>query len=377
MITPLSLNGWNVIGAVDLNADGRPDLVLQDRSTRQVMVAYLGGANGTTVLSTHNLESSTFAGWTAAGMQDINGDGHPDLILVNDATGESIVNYYVGEMGANYLGSANLDRSGGRGWKIVVPTGSASTTTAAPNAATVLTSSVSPASTANTTLQTTTVSVPVLIFIGTGTSSGDDTAVKSLVTSAGLAYHTATTSQLDAMTVSQLLAYRLFIMPGGNALTIGNNLTKNAAATLHNAISQGLNYLGFCAGAFFAGADTYHNFANLTGGTWYNVYFNSGKGTGKEAILISFPSGTKLDIYWQDGPDLSGWGKIVGKYPTGQPAITEGYSGAGFVVLCGVHPEATAGWRYGMTFTTPLDVDLAYAKTLLTAALNRTMLPHY
>jgi hypothetical protein len=379
MITPLSLSGWNVIAAVDLNADGHPDLVLQDRSTRQVMVAYLGGANGTTVLSTHNLESSAFAGWTAAGMQDVNGDGHPDLILVNDATGESIVNYYVGEMGANYLGSANLDRSGGRGWKIVVPTGSASTTTTTTvsTAATVLTSSVSPVSTASTTLQTTTASVPVLIFIGTGTSSGDDTAVKSLVTSAGLAYHTATTSQLDAMTVSQLLAYRLFIMPGGNALTIGNNLTKNAAATLHNAISQGLNYLGFCAGGFFAGADTYHNFANLTGGTWYNVYSNSGKGIGKEAILISFPNGTKLDIYWQDGPDLSHWGSIVGKYPTGQPAITEGYSGRGFVVLCGVHPEATAGWRYGMNFTTPLDVDLAYAKTLLNAALNRTMLPHY
>jgi hypothetical protein len=378
LITPLSVSGWNVIAAVDLNSDGHSDLVLQNRSTRQVMVAYLGGANGTTVLSTHNLESSTFVGWTAAGMQDINGDGHPDLILVNDATGESIVNYYVGDMGATYLGSANLDRSGARGWKIVVPTGSASTTTTESTAASVLTSSMSPSSSsASTGLQAPSAGVPVLIFIGTGTTAGDDTAVKSLVSSAGLAYNTVNSSQLDAMTVSQLLAYRLFIMPGGNALTIGSALTKNAAATVHNAVSQGLNYLGFCAGSFFAGADTYHNFANLTGGTWYNVYSNSGRGTGKEAILISFPSGTKLDIYWQDGPDLSGWGSIVGKYPTGQPAITEGYSGKGFVLLCGVHPEATAGWRYGMNFTTPLDVDLAFAKTLLTAALNRTMLAHY
>jgi hypothetical protein len=30
-----------------------------------------------------------------------------------------------------------------------------------------------------------------------------------------------------------------------------------------------------------------------------------------------------------------------------------------------------------MSFSTPLDVDLAYAATLVTAAFNGTMLPHY
>jgi glutamine amidotransferase-like uncharacterized protein len=375
MITPLTVSGWNVVGAVDLNSDGHPDLLLQNGSTRQVMVAYLGGANGTTVLSTHNLESSTFAGWTAAGMQDMNGDGHPDLILVNDVTGESIVNYYGGDSGVSYLSSAYLDRSGSRDWKIVVPTSTTTataTTTTAPTSGTLAT-----LASAVSTLTSTTATVPVLIFNGTGTSVNDVTAVKNAVSAAGFAYHTANSAQLDGMTQSQLLVYKLFIVPGGNALTIGRNLSKNATANLHNAVSQGLNYLGFCAGGFFAGSDTYNNFANLTEGPWFNVYSNSGRGTGKEAILISFPSGTKLDIYWQDGPDLSGWGSVVGKYPTGHAAITEGYLGKGFVLLCGVHPEAPASWRYGMTFTTPVDVDLAYAQTLVKSAFNRTMLPHY
>jgi len=373
MITALTVSGWNVIGAADLNSDGHPDLLLQNRSTRQVMVAYLGGANGTTVLSTHNLESSTFTGWSAAGMQDMNGDGHPDLILVNDVTGESIVNYYGGDSGVSYLSSTYLDRSGSRDWKLVVPT---STTTATATTAPTSGTLANPASTVST-LTSTAATAPVLIFNGTGTSTNDVTAVKNVVTAAGLAYNTVNSGQLDAMTQSQLQAYKLFIMPGGNALTIGRNLSKNATANLHNAVSQGLNYLGFCAGGYFAGSDTYDNFANLTGGPWFNVYSNSGRGTGKEAILISFPSGIKLDIYWQDGPDLSGWGSVVGKYPTGQAAITEGYSGKGFVLLCGVHPEAPASWRYGMTFTTPVDVDLAYAQTLVKSALNRTMLPHY
>jgi hypothetical protein len=106
----------------------------------------------------------------------------------------------------------------------------------------------------------------------------------------------------------------------------------------------------------------------------YADYF---KGIHKEAVAISFPGGTKLDIYWQNGPELSGWGQIIGKYPNGDTALTEGYWGKGFVLLSGVHPEAPAGWRSGMHFFTPLDVDLAYAGTLVTAALNRTTLPHF
>jgi len=67
----------------------------------------------------------------------------------------------------------------------------------------------------------------------------------------------------------------------------------------------------------------------------------------------------------------------VGKYPDGTPAIVEGSSGKGWVILSGVHPEAPASWRTGMTFTTSVAVDNAYAGTLILAALNGTSLPHY
>jgi hypothetical protein len=51
-------------------------------------------------------------------------------------------------------------------------------------------------------------------------------------------------------------------------------------------------------------------------------------------------------------------------------------SGRGWVILVGVHPEAPATWRRGLAFSTPIDVDNAYAAMLLDAALNRTWLPH-
>jgi hypothetical protein len=57
--------------------------------------------------------------------------------------------------------------------------------------------------------------------------------------------------------------------------------------------------------------------------------------------------------------------------------MSENFYGKGFVLLSAVHPEAPASWRYGMSFYTSLDDDLAFARTLVTSALNRTMLPHY
>ena len=179
------------------------------------------------------------------------------------------------------------------------------------------------------------------------------------------------------MTESQLAGYKLLIVPGGNSITIGDNLTKTATTNVHNAvINDGLHYLGICAGGFFGGYSIY-NGLNLTSGVWFNFYEEYDDGYHKLAVEISSPDASSLDQYWQDGPQFSGWGSIVGKYPDGTPAIVEGWSGKGWVMLSGVHPEAPASWRTGMTFTTSVATDNAYAGTLILAALNATSLAHY
>ena len=254
-IGPLSATGWNVVGAADLNADGHPDLILQNPSTRQVLIHYLGGSKGTTVTATEELSGIGFAGWTAAGMQDMNGDGHPDLILVNDATGQSQVSYFGGPQGTALLGADYLDVAGSPGWNIVIPSGTRSTgslgisagaqtpipgggTGAIPDSQVVAAAQVQAGA-----------STPVLIFNGTGTSSTDVTAVENVVKTAGLGFKTANSSQLDAMSQAELAAYKLFIVPGGDSIKIGNNLTSKASMNVRNAVAQnGLNYLGFLEG---------------------------------------------------------------------------------------------------------------------------------
>jgi glutamine amidotransferase-like uncharacterized protein len=217
---------------------------------------------------------------------------------------------------------------------------------------------------------------PILLFTGTGTSSGDVAAVEAVLEQNQLSYSTASSRQLNAIGEAGLRAYRLLIVPGGNFIKIGNGLTPNTTANIRNAVQGGLHYLGICAGAFFAGNSGF-NGLNLTSGARFGFYSAENRGIRKAAVAIAAADGSTLEQYWEDGPELTGWGAVVARYPDGMPATVQGTFGSGHVILIGVHPEAPAAWRRGMTFTTPAGVDNAYAATLIRAALDGTSLPHY
>jgi glutamine amidotransferase-like uncharacterized protein len=172
------------------------------------------------------------------------------------------------------------------------------------------------------------------------------------------------------------MAYRLLIVPGGNYITMGDSLTPSTTANIRKAVEGGLNYLGICAGGLLAGNASSNSF-NLTSGVRFGFYAEVNRGIHKAAVPIACVDTPALEHYWEDGPEFTGWGEVVGKYPDGTPAIVEGMSGRGWVILSGVHPEAPTNWRHGMNFTTPARVDNAYAGKLLSAALHGTVLPHY
>ncbi|MEA2164845.1 MAG: hypothetical protein QOK37_2972 [Thermoanaerobaculia bacterium] len=217
---------------------------------------------------------------------------------------------------------------------------------------------------------------PILLFNGTGTSPNDVAAIETILEARHLDYATVNSEQLNGMSEPQLLAHRLLVVPGGNFLTMGSSLTPRTAATLHRAVQRGLNYLGICAGGFLAGHGSY-NSLNLTSGVRFGFYSAEDRGIRKAAVTITSIGAPPLQHYWEDGPQFTGWGAVVGKYPDGTPAIVEGMSGKGLVILSGVHAEAPEGWRHGMSFVTPASEDNAYAATLIEAALHGTRLPHY
>ena len=216
----------------------------------------------------------------------------------------------------------------------------------------------------------------ILLFNGSGASPNDVAAVETILHSNHLDYSTVNSSRLNEMGEAQLRGYRLLIVPGGNFIDIGNSLTSSTTAKIRSAIQQGTNYLGICAGGFLAGNSS-ANGLNLTSGVRFGFYAAEGRGVRKAAVAIDRAGGPTLEHYWEDGPQFTGWGAVVGRYPDGTPAVVQGTFGSGWVILSGVHPEAPAGWRHGMTFRTPASVDNDFAFTLIDAALNRISLAHY
>lgn len=223
-----------------------------------------------------------------------------------------------------------------------------------------------------------TASPDILVFAGAGTSPNDIVAVERILDDNNLAYTTATSQQLNDMTSAQLMKYRLMIVPGGNFIDMSASLTARTTAMVHDAVQSGLNYLGICAGAFLAGDGRgYYKSFDLASGARFGFYSAAKNGTRKAAVPITDSHGAMVEHYWEDGPELTGFGDVVAKYPDGMPAVVEGKSGRGWVVLAGVHPEAPMSWRGGMPFTSPATVANAYAGTLVQAALQHTSLPHF
>jgi glutamine amidotransferase-like uncharacterized protein len=216
---------------------------------------------------------------------------------------------------------------------------------------------------------------PILLFNGVGTSPNDVKAIESLLASEKIEYATADSAQLNAIGVAALRRHGLLIVPGGNFMEIGKGLTPTTAANIREAIEHGLNYLGICAGGYLAG-DCANGF-NLASGAKFGCYAIEKQGIRKAVAPITLVGAVTLEQYWEDGPEFSGWGEVVGRYADGTPAVVQGEVCSGWVVLVGTHPEAPESWRREFEFTTPIEVDHQFAATVIRAALDGAALPAF
>jgi glutamine amidotransferase-like uncharacterized protein len=214
---------------------------------------------------------------------------------------------------------------------------------------------------------------PILLYAGAGSSPNDVKAIEAILRDHGHTYATADAEQFNAMSAEQLAAHRLLIVPGGNYIEMGQALTDDAAVRVRDAVHGGLNYLGICAGALIAGKATTRSF-NLTDGVHFDFYAAVNQNIHKTVLPVAVAGGETLELYWEDGPQLSGWGEPIARYPDGTPAVAQGAAGEGWGVLCGVHPEAPESWREGMDYTTPASAGHEYAAELIEAALRQRSL---
>ena len=110
--------GWHLVTMRDFNGDGKPDIVWQNDSTRQVTVWYMGGTQGNVLQGWSYLSQNGVPGWSVVGAGDFNGDGKPDLVWMNDSTRQVTVWYMSGTQGNVLSGWSYLSQDGVPGWRV-------------------------------------------------------------------------------------------------------------------------------------------------------------------------------------------------------------------------------------------------------------------
>ena len=79
---------WRVVGAPDIDGDGHSDLLFRNTATGEISY-WSTNLNAQAVIAYHSdIAQVTDTDWVLEGAEDVNGDGHPDFIWWNSATGE-------------------------------------------------------------------------------------------------------------------------------------------------------------------------------------------------------------------------------------------------------------------------------------------------
>lgn len=225
-------------------------------------------------------------------------------------------------------------------------------------------------------------STDVMIFTGAGTWGTEIGDAEALFNANGITFQEVNAAQLDAMSPADMAKFGIMFMPGGAGGTEAASVNSTTHANLRTAVqSLGLGYVGFCAGAFVSeapapgsGGDVSYGFG-VVNGPVLGYYTGPGTNAAYEPVLVKFADGSTESQLWYGGPVTPNVG-VIAKYPTGDPAISEMYSGNGFVVIAGTHPDLTQSTLQGLGVS-PSSPATGTALKIFNAALHQSPLPTY
>ena len=188
----------------------------------------------------------------------------------------------------------------------------------------------------------------VLIYGGVGAWGEEIESIKNILIAHGKTYVEYDDFTFNELTETKFEQFSLVIFAGGNSDRTSQKLKPETKRNLQNAvINRGVNYLGFCSGAWLAvspeprDAGEHYGFQFLTG-PWLEHTPYDQQNLHYSVVQASFPDGVTRKLLWFGGPitpDIPGG--VVARYPDGRPAISQIKSGKGFVIISGLHPAAT------------------------------------
>jgi hypothetical protein len=80
--------GFSIVATGDFNGNGYPDILWRNIRSEELNVWFMGPRDGTNLVGTARIEPTPKPNWRAMAAGDLNGDGHPDILLQNFSSGE-------------------------------------------------------------------------------------------------------------------------------------------------------------------------------------------------------------------------------------------------------------------------------------------------
>jgi hypothetical protein len=117
-LTEADLPGWSLVAAADVNRDGQKDLVWQHDSTREIIVWFMGGSQGHIRQRWTRLDATPEPGLRLAAVRDWDADGVPDFVW-QQTTGQVLVSYMGGADGTTFRSWKWLTDRAVSGWRVV------------------------------------------------------------------------------------------------------------------------------------------------------------------------------------------------------------------------------------------------------------------
>jgi glutamine amidotransferase-like uncharacterized protein len=225
----------------------------------------------------------------------------------------------------------------------------------------------------------------VLIYGGVGSWRAEIESLKKILYHHQATYVEMSPSEINKLSLQEISNYRLIIFPGGDAPTVRKALSFEARSRIRQAVQQGgLNYLGFCSGAWLAvapapaaGEDVVYGIG-VVDGPLLQTNFLSQQGKKFSLDVANFPGGHTRKLLWYGGPvTVDRPGSVVARYSDGTAAISQIRSGKGFVIISGFHPAADKpilSWL-GIYESEAIAPDFAW--DLLHSALEQKPLPAF
>ncbi|MGW3497331.1 BPL-N domain-containing protein [Streptomyces sp. NPDC001020] len=211
-----------------------------------------------------------------------------------------------------------------------------------------------------------------LVYRGPASSPGCPEAVAELLAAAPWDLDVRFTGPHEELplTAESLSRALVYAQPGGGTLSPAYRKLRRQRDAIRDFVRGGGRYLGFCLGAYLAGATP--GFDLLPGDS--DQYISAPGCTvhhdGNTLVEVVW-RGLPRTVFFQDGPyfvlDEGADAKVLATYPNGMPAAMVARFGAGRVGVTGPHPEATDDWftDYALPVHRTRDLALDLVKSVL------------